>query len=78
MKDAKRFALRRMALTAAEAGVVTAGGVLEIVIKDAGLAVTKSNFNVGRSSLNYGVSLFYDQPNSPFGETLVDDHVTYL
>jgi hypothetical protein len=65
-------------LAAAQAGVVTAGGILEVVIENAGVSVTESDFDVGRPSEDSGISLLHHYSGSPFRITMVNDPVTHF
>ena len=58
-------------LTAPKAGMVAARGVLEIIVKDAGLSVAKSNLYQGQASQHRRILLFYDHPRSPLGISVV-------
>jgi hypothetical protein len=56
----------------ADSGVIAAGSVLEIIIKDPGLTVAKGDFHVGRPPLNGGIPLLNDQSRPPLGISAVN------
>ena len=58
--------------------MVAAGGVLEVIVKDPGLTVAKSDFNVGRTPLNGGIPLLDDEPRSPLGISTVNHPISDL
>jgi hypothetical protein len=68
----------RIALAAPETGVIAAGGVFEIIVEDARLAVAKHNLYVRRPPLNHGVLLLNHKTRTPFGVAVVHDPITHL
>jgi hypothetical protein len=58
--------------------MVTAGGVLEIIIEDPGLTIAKGDFNVRRPTLNGGIPFLDDQPRSPLGVAAVKNPIPDL
>jgi hypothetical protein len=58
--------------------MVTAGGVLKVIIEDPGLPIAKGDFNVGRTPLNGGIPFLDDQPRSPLGISAVNNPISDL
>ena len=58
--------------------MVTAGGVLKVIIEDPDLAIAKGDFNVGRTPLNGGIPLLDNQPRSPLGVAAVNNPISNL
>ena len=51
--------------------MVAASCVLEVIVKDAGLSVAKSNLYQGQASQHRRILLFYDHPRPPLGISVV-------
>lgn len=66
---------RQEGLAPSEAGVVAAGGVLEVIVEDARLAVSKGDFYKGGPPQHEGVLLFHHHPISPFWISAVNDPI---
>jgi hypothetical protein len=64
--------------TPSESGVVTAGGVFEIIIKNARLTVAKGNFHVRRTPLNRRIPFLNDNSRSPLGVPGVENPIPHL
>ena len=56
--------------------MVAAGGIFEVVIKDAGLPVTESDLYVGGPSQDSGVPLLHHYAGPPLRITVVEDPIT--
>jgi len=68
----------RIALAAPESGVIAAGGVFEIIVEDARLAVTKHNLYVRRPPLYKGILLLNHNTRTPLGVAVVHNPITDL
>ena len=68
----------RIALATPESGVIATGGVFEIIIEDAHLAIAKYNLYVRRPPLNNGVLLLHHQTRTPLGITVMFDPIADL
>ena len=69
---------RQEGLAPSEAGVVAAGGVLEVIVEDAGLSVAKSDLYQGYSSYHRGILFFHYHPPSPLGVFGVDNPIPHF
>jgi hypothetical protein len=58
--------------------MVTAGGVLKVIIEDPDSAIAKGDFNVGRTPLNGGIPLLNDHSRSPLGIAAVNNPISDL
>ena len=58
--------------------MVAAGGIFEVVIKDAGLPVTESDLYVGGPSQDSGVPLLHHYAGSPLRIAMVDHPITHF
>ena len=68
----------RKASSAPESGVIATGGVFEIIIEDAHLALAKYNLYVRRPPLNNGVLLLNHNTRTPSRVAGVHDPITDL
>jgi len=66
------------ALTAPQSGVIAAGGVFEIIVEDAHLAVAKHDLYVRRPPLNNGVLLLNHNTRTPLRVAMVLNPITNL
>ena len=68
----------RIALAAPESGVIATGGVFEIIVEDAHLAIAKYNLYVRRPPLNNGVLLLNHNTRTPLRVAGVHDPIPDL
>lgn len=68
----------RKASSTPESGVIATGGVFEIIIEDAHLAIAKYNLYVRRPPLNNGVLLLNHNTRTPLGVAMVHNPITNL
>jgi hypothetical protein len=59
-------------LAPSQTGMVAAGGIFEVVIKDPSLPVTESNLDVGGPSQDSRIPLLHHHTGSPFRIAMVD------
>ena len=65
-------------LATPESGVIATGGVFEIIIEDAHLAIAKYNLYVRRPPLNNGVLLLNHNTRTPLRVAMVLNPITNL
>jgi hypothetical protein len=60
---------------ATKSGVVTATGILKIIVENSCLTVAESDFDERGSTQDGGIFFLNDQPEAPFGIFMVKDPI---
>jgi len=65
-------------LAAAQAGVVAAGYVFEVVVEDPGLAVDESDFHEREAPHHGGILFLHHPPSTPLRVLVVNDPIPHF